>query len=263
MRRFSVLGAALALAALACTRTGPSLATTVVAGVVADVDAGADAGAGAGSAPAIAELPPWLRSLLDPEPRRTYAWRYAVETHDEQGSVAEAEGTLHCRSDGPTEHPYGEGKLAWVSCQACRFDPGPNSDAFDTDFDDCYLATSEGLWLVDAPPRDADHTRRIVAAPPYLPAHPEARAESRPAHQDGFDYEESLEVFDQTMQVMDRHALAWCRKDASTLMYGALTQRCFAPGFGLVVLEMEGRSGPSVETYPLVEIDPLPAAGSR
>lgn len=255
MRR-ALLGVAVAV--LACTRTGSSVAPT---------EGGTASGATAAPAsatlePTLAELPPWMRSLFDPEPRRTYAWKYAVDVHDEGGSVAEAEGTLHCRSDGPTAHALGKGKLAWVSCQACEFEPGINADAFDTDFDDCYLATPEGLWLVDAPPSSEDETRQIVATPPYLPAHPMPRSESSNAEHEGFESEASLTVFEDEVQVMDRSVSAWCRTDASTGFYGSLTLRCFAPGFGLVVLTLEGRSGPSSETYPLVEIVPLPPATS-
>lgn len=63
---------------------------------------------------------------------------------------------------------------------------------------------------------------------------------------------------EQEIAVKDRHAIAWCRTDASTQTYGSRTTRCFAPGFGLVLLEMTGREGPSIEGYPLVDIDPPP-----
>lgn len=248
----------LAGAGLGCPRSGPTVEPNPAGEPPARADAAAS-GSTASPLPAAAlsALPPWMRALFDPGPRRTYAWSYAVDTHDEEGSVAEADGTLRCRSDGPTHHALDDGTIAWVSCQACEFTPGRN-DGFEPDFDDCYLATAAGLWLVDAPPRRSTEVRELIATPPYLPAAPEPRDETRPAEDDGFEYETWTRVDQQALKVLDRTVTAWCRTDGHSQMYSESVTRCFAPGFGLVSLAWDGRSGPSNESYPLVAIDPMP-----
>lgn len=248
-----LLAPVLVVGSFACVRTGP--------GPTAPGSAEPTAASGSAITPGRSELdvlPPWMRALFDPGLRRTHAWTYAVDVHDEQGSVAEADGTLRCRSDGPTHCDLGDGKVALVSCQRCEFEPGRGGDeGFEPDLDECFLATADGLWIVDAPPSD-DDARRLVATRPYLPASPKPRSESHAREEDGFAHEESLDVAERAITVMGRPTTAWCRTDASTLTYGSSTTRCFAPGLGLVSLEMLGRSGPSTERYPLVEIDLRP-----
>lgn len=243
-----------ACAGLACPRSGPSVAPTPAGTTPAAAEPAAEPIATPGPA-----LPPWMQALFDPGLRRTYAWTYAVDTHsvDEADAVAEAEGTLRCRSDGPTRHELGTDGVAWVSCQACELTIGKD-DGFEPDFDDCYLATTAGLWLVDAPPRSATEVRALVATPPYLPATPEPRNETQPVEGDGFEHETWTRVEQQTRDVLGRRVTAWCRNDGHSQMYGENVTRCFAPGYGLVALDWDGRSGPSTEAYPLVAIDPLP-----
>lgn len=244
----------LALACVACTRTRPSVTpedTSTAASSSAEASPPASA--------ATAGLPPWMRALFEPGPRRTYAWTYEVPTHDVDGSVASASGTLRCRTDGPTRHVVDDDRSALVSCHACDFEPGSGEpETFEPDFDDCYLATADGLWLIDAPPEGEDQVQEIVDSPPYLPAHPEPRQESEALEDDGHPYEQWLSVTEAPIDVLGHSTTAWCRREGHSLFYGEQITRCFAPGFGLVTLQWEGRDGPSWEHYPLVAIDPPP-----
>lgn len=234
--------------AVACTRTSASV----------DPDPAPHAGASPVAATEPPALAPWMRPSFDPSVRRSYAWRYAVDVHDEEGSVAEASGTLRCRSDGPTRLVLDDGEVAQVSCQSCTLERDEGDEQFEPALDDCLVGTSRGLWIVEEPPADAARARELVATPPYLAASPEARAERWSAEDDGMEHELSLEIAAVPQDVLGRPTTSWCRTDADTLMYGSSLTRCFAPEHGLVSVAIEGRSGPSTESYVLTEVSPAP-----
>lgn len=258
------LAFALVLGGLACTRPGASVAPegADAKGSTPGPSEGAPPGddPSASHALSVDALPPWLRAMFDPRLRRTYTWTYEVDTHstEEEDAIARAQGKLHCRSDGPTRHELGDGRVALVSCEVCDFTSEGQNDGFEPELQGCYVATAEGLWIVGAPPNDDEEARSLVATLPYLLASPEPRHESHEREEDGFPFEEWTAVAEQEVEVMGRSVEAWCREDGSTLFYGWSMNRCFAPGFGLFALEWNGRGGPSVESYALIEIAPLP-----
>ena len=247
-----------ALACLACTRTGPSVAPEAATAAPSTAPTAPASPAAPGLAPA--ELPAWMRPLFDPGTRRSYAWAYSVPVHDEAGSLARASGTLRCRTDGPTRHALGDAGDALVSCLTCELDRNVDgTELFEPDFDDCYLATAAGLWVVDVPPKDEAEARGVVASPPYLPADPEPRSQSEARNDDGFESQEWSSIESLPMTVLGRNVTVWCRTDGRSSFYGENVMRCFAPEHGLVALEWDGRDGPSEESYSLVASEPLPA----
>lgn len=203
-------------------------------------------------------LPPWARPLFDAGSLRRYDWDYAVDTHDEEGSIVEANGVLRCEADGPLRHELDDGQVALVSCLSCASELSEDGEMFEPTLDECFVATARGLWIVPSPP-DRDETRELLATPPYLAASPEPRADTSSAEEDGFEYEVSLEITSHDTTVQGQRTTMWCRTDADTLMYGSSTRRCFAPELGMISVDIEGRSGPSTESYTLTETS-APAA---
>ena len=254
------LALALLLAGLACSRQGAGVEQ---AGTKAADPASKTAPSSEGEGPggtARGELAPWLREVFDPEPRRTDAWTYEVDTHsiEDEDPIARARGKVHCRSDRHARHELAGEGVALVACQACEFVPEGEDAQFEPELEECYVATAQGMWLVGGPPTDDDEARALVATPPYLAASPEPRQETFAREEDGFPYEEWTGVSEQELEVMGRSITAWCREDGSSLFYGWRMKRCFAPGLGLVGFEWDGRDGPSVERYELIELAPHP-----
>jgi hypothetical protein len=262
---------------LACTRAGSSIAP---AGTGAQAPTSEAAGS-SDATPAttmdhdVHELAPWIRGMFDPKPRRTYSWSFIVDTHDPEAPFATDERKVHCRSDGPTRYELEDGRLVLVACQICEFE-GKGGDEVSTpddlDLDECYIATTQGLWVVETPPSDAEAAAQLVDTPPYLPARPEPRSESwtrvderwseeeaKQAIEEGWAYQAGLTIAELVVDVGGAPVTAWCRTDWDSQAYGESTARCLAPGFGLVSADLDGRNGPSTEDVRLLEISPLPA----
>lgn len=206
---------------------------------------------GSAPTPELFSLAPWMHVLVEPGLRRTYAWSSAVETHDREGSVAKADGTLRCRSDAPIHRVFGAGEDAWFSCQTCELAPGRSG--FEPAPAECYLVTAAGLWIVGAPP-DAAEVRRVVAEPPYLPANPEPHEHEGYGGSGGIDHTTWTRVERRSLQVLDRTVDAWCRSDGDTEAYFKDVTRCFVPGLGLVLLEQSGDPPWSKARYALIEL---------
>lgn len=238
-----------ALWGLACARSGP----TATPGEAATQGAAADGRSRAPrvpvSDPDVLALPAWMHGLFDTGSRRSYSWTFEVDTHDEEGSVFELSGTLLCETEALTRYSLADGTVALASCHVCALGPEQEVDEIEPGLDGCYFASVDGLWLVASPPTEQE-ARTLVGTPPYLAASPKPESHMETLEDDGF-------VFDSSREIEQRESTgAWCRTDADTHMYGSSTTFCFAPELGLASLAIEGRSGPSIEDYSLIEISP-------
>lgn len=241
----SSLCAALVGLASSCAHRVPVDATpSPEGGVGTDTGVGTGTGTGPSDTASAEPLPlPWLDGLFDPNQTRVYDWSFEVDVHDEEGSVATVSGTLSCMSELELR-TVAPGRAVWVACQVCEESITDGELEIEPDLDECFVVTNDGLWIVEEAPESDDELTTLLATEAYLSAAPVEGERRATEEDDGFVYELGVSI--------TAREGGWCRTDSSSEMYGSETTRCFGPGPGLVSVSMDGRSGPSQESYFLV-----------
>jgi hypothetical protein len=164
-----------------------------------------------------------------------FAWTYAVDTHDEAGSVAELSATVKCNL-----HPskVGDAFIAHMNCSVI----GETKGTLDIDpaLNRNWVATADGLWHTTdtSPGAIAD----LLKTKPFLASAPVEYNKTTEGDPDKNIPGQSESV--------SKDGTTWCRNDSEDGMYGTVGATwCFAPDRGLVKVEMTARSGPSNEAY--------------
>lgn len=184
---------------------------------------------------AAAEVPAHYAPLLTEGTRLEYEWKWRVDPHDAEGAMPAFTTVALACTVGPVKVVEDAGaEVARLAALECAMTPSPDDDGLRPLLATQWMATADGLRAV-ADVEDLAGVRAAMAeGPPTVPARPAATAG-----------DVAEKVFAQ--------GNGWCAESSSTEGYGYRDRRCFEPGRGLVSWVVEGRNGPSEETYTRVK----------
>lgn len=204
----------------------------------------------AAATPAQGGVPALFAPLFATGTRLDYQWQWRVDPHDAEapGPPAFTAVELACVV-GPVRDVAEDGatvaKLAELTCKATP--PREGDDVFPPVVATHWLLTADGIRRgeqLDALD-DLDGVRAAVAAePPLLASAPVPSSTSKVTGDQG--HSEWTKVY--------ARGKGWCGETGSDELYGAREIACFEPGRGLVSLTVDGREGPSEETYTLTRM---------
>lgn len=196
-----------------------------------------DAGTRPRSAVRTTDLPATYAPLFDGTPMH-FDWSYDVDTHDPENPHASVTGKVTCKTNVTT---MVEARLAAIECAVVEregeLDVEPTLGWV-------WIATVDGLWVADDMPAEPAVLAEGLKSAPYLAAVPVAYVEEFPLGEDQW----GEEVSNSTTVFQDGDV--WCRTNTTPGLYGTSSLTvCFQPGRGLVKVELDNRSGPSLEVY--------------
>jgi len=212
----------------------PDVAPTTAPDVAPTPPPEADTAAAPSSGPSVLS-PLFGAHFADDAQPLTFAWTYEVDTHDEEGSIAKLAATVKCDLN-PSK--VGDAFIAHMNCAVVGEKKGDLG--VDPALTRTWVATADGLWHTTdtSPGAIAD----LLKTKPFLASAPVEYDKTTEADPDKDIPGESESV--------SRDDTSWCRNDSEDGMYGTVGETwCFAPGRGLVKVEMASRSGPSNEAY--------------
>lgn len=205
-----------------------------------------DAGPPPAALPRLGALPALYAPLFVAGARLEYRWKWRVDPHDARGRLPPYTTlALACTIEDVADLADGGVVVARTASVTCTRSSTDADDLFAPRVETQWLATADGLREASA--ADVAEVRERLALPLRVAARPAPASTSSDDVEDegtGQRYRAWHKVF--------ARGKAWCVESGSTLLYGSLDRACFEPGRGLVSWTVEGRSGPSDETYTLV-----------
>ena len=186
-------------------------------------------------------IPPLFAALFKQGRTFVYDWKFEVSTHDTEGTKAKYASTVECKIT--KLETFGPATLAEIRARTRR----PPRTA--------STSSSPCPGPCGSPPLEVCGRRRSPRGE-RARGDGRARAARGGAQGDGAQgpARRGHPGVDLGLQGAAGCGKAWCREDWDTEMYGERARMCFEPERGLVRMEIDGREGPSQETYVLTTV---------